>query len=207
MSAPEAMADDAEIHPGVPNVYFEIHNKKCEDTKSFMDKAEYVSETSTYSSHQPHLPIEPDCGNAYIDGEGRLTIHSKSIGIHLHAAMISTGMGVEAEKLRLVQNPAGGTFGYKFSPTMEALLGSEIAMDELAHKIGIDPFELRYKNIYREGSTTITGSVPDVFSLEEMFDTIRPKYYEAEKDVKNIIRRIIDTNMASVLIWGYMAVD
>ncbi len=23
----------------------------------------------------------------------------------------------------MVQNPAGGTFGYKFSPTMEALLG------------------------------------------------------------------------------------
>ena len=54
-------------------------------------------------------------------------------------------------------------------------------MDELAHKMGIDPFELRYKNIYREGSTTITGSVPDVFFLEEMFDTMRPKYYAAKK--------------------------
>ena len=37
--------------------------------------------------------------------------------------MICPGLGIEPEKLRLVQNPAGGTFGYKFSPTMEALLG------------------------------------------------------------------------------------
>jgi len=37
--------------------------------------------------------------------------------------MIAPGLGVEPEKLRLIQNPSGGTFGYKFSPTMEALLG------------------------------------------------------------------------------------
>lgn len=287
-----AMDEDAiEIHPGTPNVYFQINNIKGNDTKEFMETAEFVSETSTYSSRQPHLPLEPDCGSAYIDEEGRLTIHSKSIGIHLHSAMINTGIGVELDKLRLIQNPAGGTFGYKFSPTMEALLGvaclacdsrpvslvynmyqqitytgkrspafmnlkvaadkdgkilgiegenyidhgpysefgdlltlrlaqyhfagydipnirtknftvctnhawgsafrgygapeailgSEIAMDELAHKMGIDPFELRYKNIYRKGSKTITGSEPEVYSLEEMFDTLRPKYYEAKK--------------------------
>ncbi len=70
------------------------------------------------------MPIEPDVGFAYYDEEGRLTIHSKSIGIHLHHAMIAPpGLGVEPDKLRLVQNPAGGTFGYKFSPTIEALLG------------------------------------------------------------------------------------
>ncbi len=37
--------------------------------------------------------------------------------------MIAPGLGIAPEKLRLVQNPAGGTFGYKFCPTMEALLG------------------------------------------------------------------------------------
>ena len=37
--------------------------------------------------------------------------------------MICPGIGIAPEKLRLIQNGAGGTFGYKFSPTMEALLG------------------------------------------------------------------------------------
>ena len=52
-----------------------------------------------------------------------LAVTSKSIGIHLHLPMIADGIGVPLDKLRLVQNHAGGTFGYKFSPTNEAILG------------------------------------------------------------------------------------
>ncbi len=88
-----------------------------------MEKAAYTVELTTYNSRQPHLHLEPDCGEAYMEEDGTLTILSKSIGLHLHHAMICPGIGVEPEKLRLIQNPAGGTFGYKFSPTMEALLG------------------------------------------------------------------------------------
>ena len=53
-----------------------------------------------------------------------VTVHSKSIGIHLHMPMIADGIGVPMDKLRIVQNHAGGTFGYKFSPTNEAILGA-----------------------------------------------------------------------------------
>ncbi len=124
MSAPEAMAPDAiEIHPGTPNVYYETNCIKGEDTAPIMETAPNVVEVEAYCSRQPHLPIEPDVAYAYTDEEGRVTIHSKSIGIHLHHAMICEGIGVAPEKLRLVQLHAGGTFGYKFSPTTEALVG------------------------------------------------------------------------------------
>ncbi|MDR2784693.1 MAG: molybdopterin-dependent oxidoreductase [Treponema sp.] len=297
MSAPAAMADDAiEIHPGTPNVYFQINNKKGGETADIVAKAPVTAEVHAYSSRQPHLPLEPDCGQAYIDEEGRLTIHSKSIAIHLHAAMIAPGIGVELDKLRLVQNPAGATFGYKFSPTMEALvgvacfacdnrpvslvydmhqqitytgkrspvfmdmkvaadkdgkilalegknildhgpysefgdlltlrlaqyhlagydvpnirtenytvatnhawgsafrgygapeieLGTEILMDILAEKAGLDPFEIRYRNVYREGCTNITGQAPEVFSLSGMMDTLKPKYYAEKERVKEL---------------------
>ncbi|MBN2470909.1 MAG: molybdopterin-dependent oxidoreductase [Anaerolineae bacterium] len=289
MSAPEAMADDAiEIHPGTPNIYFEQRIAKGEETAPLMEKAAYVVEDEFYLQRQPHMTIEPDVGFAYFDEEGMLTIHSKSIGLYLHHAMIAPGLGIEPEKLRLIQNPAGATFGYKFSPTNEALLGvaamatgrpvflrydyyqhmtytgkrspffmklkfgadadgkllamesdwsvdhgpysefgdlltlrgaqfmgagydipnirgmgrtvatnhawgsafraygspqaflaSECLMDELAEKMGVDPFELRYKNIYRPGATTPTGQEPEVYSFEEMFDILRPKYQEA----------------------------
>jgi aldehyde oxidoreductase len=296
MSAPAAMADDAiEIHPGTPNVYYEQGIAKGADTKPLMENAAYVVEDDFYCSRQPHLTIEPDCGSAYYDEEGRLTIHSKSIGINLHHAMICPGLGIEPEKLRIIQNPTGGTFGYKFSPTMEALLGvacmatgkpvslkysmsqhitytgkrspgfvnlklgadnngklvamesdwtidhgpysefgdlltvrqaqfigagyqipnirgkgrtvctnhawgsafraygspqsflaSEILMDELAEKMGIDPFELRYRNLYREGDTTPTGCKPDVYCLVPMFDTLRPVYEAAKKRCREL---------------------
>ncbi len=38
--------------------------------------------------------------------------------------MIAPGLGVEPEKLVIVQNPTGATFGYKFCPTMEALVAA-----------------------------------------------------------------------------------
>jgi aldehyde oxidoreductase len=294
MSAPAAMADDAiEIHPGTPNVYYEQNRAKGEDTKPLMDSAAYVVQGDYYLQRQPHLTMEPDVGLAYFDDNDCLTIHSKSIALFLHHAMIAPGLGVEPEKLRLVQNPAGGTFGYKFSPTMEALLGvaalatskpvflkydyfqhitytgkrspffvdikygadkdgkivamdgdwivdhgpysefgdlltvrgaqfigagygipnirgkgqtvctnhawgsafraygspqsffaSESLIDELAAKMGVDPFELRYKNVYREGDTTPTGQTPEVLSLVEMMDKLKPKYQEAVERAK-----------------------
>ncbi len=294
MSAPEAMAEDAlEIHPGTPNVYFEQNIAKGEDTKPIFDKADVVVEGDYYVGRQPHMPMEPDVGFAYLNENGKLVIQSKSIGLNLHLGMIAPGMGVEPENVIMVQNPTGGTFGYKFSPTLEALVGvaalaterpvflsydyqqqqtytgkrspffinlrlaadkegklqamendwsvdhgpysefgdlltlrgaqyigagydipnirgigrtvctnhawgsafraygspqsefaSEVLMDELAEKLGMDPFELRYKNVYREGSTTPTGQTPEVFSLPEMMDKLKPKYEEAVKRAK-----------------------
>lgn len=125
MNAPAAMADDAiEIHPGTPNIYYYQKIAKGADTKPIMETAPYVVEDHFYLQRQPHLTIEADMGFAYFDDEGRLTIHSKSIGLYLHHAMIAPGLGIEPGKLRLVENPAGGTFGYKFCPTLEALLGA-----------------------------------------------------------------------------------
>jgi aldehyde oxidoreductase len=294
MSAPAAMAEDAiEIHPGTPNVYYEQKIAKGGETAPLMQSAAHVVEGDFYLQRQPHLTMEPDVGLAYFDAEGRLSIHSKSIGIYLHHAMICPGLGIEPEKLRLIQNPTGGTFGYKFSPTMEALLGvaamatgravtlkydyfqhitytgkrspfflklkygadkdgkitamesdwsvdhgpysefgdlltlrgaqfigagygipnirglgrtvctnhawgsafraygspqsflaSESLMDELAEKMGMDPLELRYKNIYRPGDTSPTGQEPEVFSFPEMFDKLRPVYQAALKKAK-----------------------
>ncbi|NLC73432.1 MAG: molybdopterin-dependent oxidoreductase [Ruminococcaceae bacterium] len=124
MSAPDALAPDAiEIHPGIPNEYYETNCIKGDDFDWDSVPDSNMVEVESYCSRQPHLYLEPDNGYAYIDNDGMLTVHSKSIGIHLHMPMIADGIGVPMDKLRIVQNNAGGTFGYKFSPTNEAILG------------------------------------------------------------------------------------
>ena len=290
MSAPEAMAEDAmEIHPGTPNVYFEQSVRKGADTADVFADAPVVVGGEYYTQRQPHMPIEPDVGYAYFNDEGKLVVHTKSIGLNLHRPMVAPGIGIELDDLIFVQNPAGGTFGYKFNPTMEALVGvaalatrrpvalkydytqqqqytgkrspwftnvrlaadeegkllamesdwtvdhgpysefgdlltlrgaqfigsgyaipnikgdgrcvatnhswgaafrgfgapeggfaSEVLMDELAEKLGMDPLELRYKNVYRPGDTTPTGQEPEVYSLPEMIDALRPRYEAAK---------------------------
>jgi len=294
MSAPAAMAEDAiEIHPGTPNVYFDVHMEKGKEVEPMFEQLPYVVEDDFYVQRQPHLPLEPDVGFAYIDKDGKLIIHSKSIGIHIHALMVAEGIGVPVEKLAIVQNNCGGTFGYKFSPTMEGLLGvaalvtkkpvylgmnmyqqitytgkrspffvnlkmgadkngkivamhtdwtvdhgpycefgdlltmrgtqyigagysipnirgdgrtvatnhawgsafrgygspqslfaSEVLVEELAEKIGMDPLEFRYLNVYREGDTTPTGCAPDVIAFPQALDKMRPVYKQAKENAK-----------------------
>jgi aldehyde oxidoreductase len=76
----------------------------------------------------------------------------------------------------------GSAFRAYGSPQSE--FSSEVLMDELAEKLGMDPLELRYKNVYREGSTSPTGQTPEVLSLPEMIDILRPKYKAALEKAK-----------------------
>jgi len=296
MSAPAAMAEDAiEIHPGTPNVYFECGVIKGEETGPIFEKAKYTVEDDFYVGRQPHMPLEPDVGFAYMDEEGKLIVHSKSVALHFHHLMTAEGIGVDPNKYVLVQNNAGATFGYKFSPTMEGLLGvaalvtgkpvylqfsmdqhfaytgkrspffmnvkfaadedgmlqgmegdfsvdhgpycefgdlltirgtqfmgacynipnirskgrtvatnhawgsafrgygspqslfsSEVLIDKLATEMGVDPLELRYKNVLRPGGTTPQGSAPDVYCLPDALDKIRPYYKEAKERAKEL---------------------
>jgi aldehyde oxidoreductase len=102
---PAALAPDAmEIHPGVPNVYYEQGVVKGEDTKPFMAKAAHTVERKPIAAVSPTLHLEPDCGAPTGRRRHVLTIQSKSIGLHLHHAMICPGIGVEPDKLRMVQN-------------------------------------------------------------------------------------------------------
>ena len=292
MSIPEAKAPDAiEIHPGTPNHYFTQLTHKGSDTAPIFNDPNNVSvEHFVITSRQPHMPIEPDVALGYYSDDGKLHVHSKSIGIHLHHAMIVEGIGLPADQFVLACNPMGGTFGYKFSPTIEALvavavmntkrpcslifdyhqqqqytgkrspfygttricadkegkmlaleydfdvdhgpysefgdlltlrgnqfvgagydiksvrgegrtictnhawgsafrgyggtqaiLSSEVVMDRLAEKLGMDPLELRYKNVYRPGSLNISGQVPDSYSLPEQLDALRPLYKAAKE--------------------------
>ncbi|UWG99016.1 molybdopterin-dependent oxidoreductase [Dehalobacter sp. DCM] len=290
MSGPEAAAPDAmEIHPGIPNVHFELPVIKGEETGPIMDEAAYVVEGDFYVQRQPHLVLEPEVGFAYTDDEGRITVHTKSLVVVLPQIVIALTLGLPPEKVRIIMNPVGASFGYKLTPNSEVymavgtwitgkpvalhydyaqqtyytgkrspmntycklaadkdgkllamehdiildhgaydaggdflatkaarfcgscyhipnirglvkstftnnafgtafraygspqtLFASESLMDELAAKMGIDPFELRYKNIYRPGSTTPSGNELDCHPLEQLMDMMRPKYQEAQ---------------------------
>jgi aldehyde oxidoreductase len=76
----------------------------------------------------------------------------------------------------------GSAFRAYGSP--QSFLMSESLVDELAEKIGMDPLEFRYKNIYRPGATTPTGQAPDAMSFPEMFDMLRPLYKAAKEKAK-----------------------
>jgi aldehyde oxidoreductase len=73
----------------------------------------------------------------------------------------------------------GSAFRAYGSP--QSFLASESIVDELAEKVGMDPLEFRYLNVYRPGDTTPTGQTPEVFSFPEMLEKLRPLYKEAKE--------------------------
>ncbi|MDR1110561.1 MAG: molybdopterin-dependent oxidoreductase [Deltaproteobacteria bacterium] len=295
LSVPAAKSPDAiEIHPGTPNVYYYQYLRKGGETRPFFERDDLVTvEDSIITSRTPHMPLEPDCAFGFPHDDGAVIVHSKSIGVHLHKVMIQEGLGLADDKLHLVSNPMGGTFGYKFSPTNEAIVAacvlatgrpcylvfdyhqqmqytgkrspfygtlrlaadregkilametdydvdhgpycefgdlltvrgvqfmgaaydipnirgegrtvctnhawgsafrgyggtqaqliSEIVVDELAAKLGMDPWELRHRNALRPPATNPNGQVPDSYSYVEMLEALKPKYDEALKNAK-----------------------
>ena len=61
---------------------------------------------------------------------------------------------------------------------------SEPLMDMMADKLGMDPFEFRYKNIARPGETNINSYPFRQYPMEKMMDTMRPLYEKAVAEAK-----------------------
>lgn len=115
-AAPEALP----IHEGTPNVYLEQPVFKGEDTRMVMNQAKHVVEGSFSTTRQPHLTIEPDAVQAYPEDDG-VAIHCKSQYLYGNASCIADAIGLPKEKIRMILNPAGGSFGYSMSPASYAL--------------------------------------------------------------------------------------
>ena len=80
-------------------------------------------------------------------------------------------------KAVLTNNPLGGAFrGYGINQSAVAM---ESMMDELAVKLGMDPFEFRRRNMYVEGDYTITGQhLPSSVGAIATLDACRDAFEE-----------------------------
>ncbi|ATW23738.1 molybdopterin-dependent oxidoreductase [Candidatus Formimonas warabiya] len=123
MTALESLAQGAQqIHAETSNIFLMNRVVKGEDTRKIIPGAEYVVEGSFHSSREPHLVIEPDTMQAYWDEEGRMTVQCKSQTIHVHKNSIAEGIGLSPEKIRIIENPTGASFGHAMTPGAPALM-------------------------------------------------------------------------------------
>lgn len=283
-----AMPDAMRIHDDHPNVWSEQPTLKGagHETPALFENAAHVVEGSFYSSREPHMPIEGDTVQAYWGDDGMLTVHCKAMAIYANIGDIAEATGIPAEKVRVIENPTGATFGWgiagatyslaamaclacddmpvAFSMTYaefmsfsgkrapahtngrlacdkdgkiiatewdcgldhgaynelgddlttrparfmffpynvpnalgltrvactnhsygtayrgygspQAYTASEALMDMMAEKMGMDPFEIRWKNIMRTGDKNINSfPIPD-YPMEEIMKTMKPIY-------------------------------
>ena len=118
-----AMPNAIQLHKSLPNFYLEQPVFKGRDTAElFEEDGLAIAEGSFHSQHEPHLPIEPDVIQGYYDSDGNLTIQCKSQAIGENREQISQALGIEEEKVRIIMNPVGGSFGYSTSSNAMALV-------------------------------------------------------------------------------------
>ena len=294
-----AMPDAIRVHEDTPNVFCYqpvLKGDALEDAEKvpeILDNSACSVEGSFYSSREPHLSIEGCTVQAYFDEDDCLTFQCKSQGLYTSISRIGISLGVPREKLRVVDNFNGASFGwstnagdlclagaaavavngpvalslsyeehqhfsgkrcpahsngrvacdkdgkitaaefdvgldhgsyswggdhvmekpvrFSFFPykvphvaglcrvantnhtfgtayrsygSPQAYTMSEALMDMLAEKMGIDPFEFRWRNIARPGDTNINSHAFKEYPMEEMMEKMRPYYDKAVAEAK-----------------------
>ena len=289
------LPDSIAIHEGEPNLYVKWPIHKGEDTRNILPGAKNVIEGSFHSTREPHLPIEPDVVQAYWGEDDMMTVHCKGQFLYGTRSMIAAAIGLPEDKVRLIENETGGSFGYAVSPpsagiaaacamalnrpvtltfsypehqwftgkrtpsysnvrmsasdegkiealeyeilyesggyiqfiesllckailfmgfpynipnvmgmakaatsnmsygttyrafaSVQAFTASEAMIDMMAEKLGIDPFEFRYRNIARPGDLTCNSRPFHEYPMEPMMDMLRPKYEAALAKAKKM---------------------
>lgn len=106
------------IHEDTPNIFAMQPVLKGEGIENpekvaeIIEGSDYSAEGSFYSSREPHLSIEGDPVEAYFDEEGYLAIQCKSQGVYSSIGRIGTSVGIPKDKIRIIMNPTGASFGW-----------------------------------------------------------------------------------------------
>ncbi|HWQ79302.1 MAG TPA: molybdopterin cofactor-binding domain-containing protein [Anaerovoracaceae bacterium] len=118
----DAVVPDAvRIHKETPNIYAEWPLFKGDHVAETIDSSAYSVEGSFYSTRQPHMSIEGDTVQAYWDEDGFLTVQCKSQAVYWNKMDIAQAAGVDPEKVRVITNTTGASFGWSVTAASFAL--------------------------------------------------------------------------------------
>ncbi len=116
-----AKAESRNVHADMPNIYMELPLYKGNDTKPIFEQEDLIVAEGAFSTtRQPHLPIEPDVVIAYPHKNG-VAIQGKTQFVYGIIGQMAAAIGLEPKDIRMMLNPAGGSFGYSMSPANFAL--------------------------------------------------------------------------------------
>ena len=116
------MPGAVKIHKDIDNLINQVPKLKGVGLTSpagvdeLIDDSAFSAEASFSTTSQPHMSIEGDTVQSYWDEDGNITIHCKSQNIYGNIEAIGVAIGMPDEKVRIVENPVGGSFGWAINP-------------------------------------------------------------------------------------------
>jgi aldehyde oxidoreductase len=112
------MPDAMRIHEDTPNIFSKqpvlkgVGLEEPSKVQEVIDNSAYSVSGSFYSSRQPHLSVEGTTVQAFFDEDDNLTFLCKSQGVYSSKGRIGDSLGVPKDKLRIVMNTTGASFGW-----------------------------------------------------------------------------------------------
>lgn len=73
--------------------------------------------------HVEHSYLEPDAGAGFVDQDGTLVIYASTQNPHYDLKEVSEILGLEEERIRIIQAATGGGFGSKLDLTVQGYIG------------------------------------------------------------------------------------
>ena len=108
-----------------PNIFAlqPVQKGDTEHVPELIENAAYSVSGSFYSSREPHMSIEGDVAQAYYDEDDNLCIHCKTMTLYFDRDDMADAIGIPVEKLRVIENPTGGSFGWAMSAHTYSMVG------------------------------------------------------------------------------------
>jgi CO/xanthine dehydrogenase Mo-binding subunit len=88
-----------------------------------LSRCEAVVKRTYVTPHIEHAYLEPDAGIGYVDGDGTLVICASTQSPHYNHMEVCAILGLEEDRVRIIQAATGGGFGSKLDLTVQGYLG------------------------------------------------------------------------------------
>lgn len=118
----QALKETIKVHDDRPNLFFQQPILHGDIEKGFLEAETFV-ERSYSTQTVEHAYLENDSGIAFVHENGQLVIMSGSQNIHAHRKTMAEALGLNLEKVRVIQTPTGGGFGGKLDVSVGGILG------------------------------------------------------------------------------------
>ncbi|MDR0311571.1 MAG: molybdopterin-dependent oxidoreductase [Acidobacteriota bacterium] len=115
------LPDAVRVHDDTPNICIVqpvLKGAALENpgaVSEIIDNSAFKVEGSFYSTREPHLSIEGDTVQAYFDPDGVMCVHCKAQVIGANIGNIAKSVGLPNEKVRIIMNHTGGSFGWSMN--------------------------------------------------------------------------------------------
>lgn len=118
-----AMSGQApQLHPGVLNNIADYKRIRKGNADAAWDQCQVIIEGVYHTPFQEHAYLQPEAGTAFMDDEGRITVHCAGQWTWEDQQQIAHALELPPDKIRVVYDAIGGAFGGREDMSVQIIL-------------------------------------------------------------------------------------